>query len=87
VLVYAKHLDGRFTESGAPDTVIVVVNTDPHSVRETTVHLDLAALGLTPGDRFGVHDEVTGADWIWTDSNYVRLDAFTEPVHILEVRR
>jgi starch synthase (maltosyl-transferring) len=34
-----------------------------------------------------VHDEVTGADWIWTDTNYVRLDAFAEPVHILEVRR
>jgi starch synthase (maltosyl-transferring) len=87
VLVYVKHLDGRFTDSGAPDTVIVVVNTDPHSVRETTVHLDLTRFGLAPGDRFGVHDEVSGADWIWTDSNYVRLDSFTEPVHILEVRR
>ena len=87
ILVYSKHLDGRFTESGSPDTVIVVVNTDPHSVRETTVHLDLTALDLTPGDRFGVHDEVTGADWIWSADDYVRLDAFTEPVHILEVRR
>jgi starch synthase (maltosyl-transferring) len=87
VLVYAKHLDGRFTESGAPDTVIVVANTDPHSVRETMVHLDLPALGMAPGDRFGVHDEVTGADWIWADTNYVRLDAFAEPVHVLEVRR
>ncbi|GAA2081700.1 alpha-1,4-glucan--maltose-1-phosphate maltosyltransferase [Pseudolysinimonas kribbensis] len=87
VLVYSKHLDGRFTGSGAPDTVIVVANTDPHSVRETIVHLDLAALGLAPGERFGVHDEVSGADWIWSDTDYVRLDAFAEPVHILEVRR
>jgi starch synthase (maltosyl-transferring) len=87
VLVYVKHLEGRFTDDGAPDTVIVVVNTDPHSVRETTVHLDPSRFGLLPGDRFGVHDEVSGADWIWTDSNYVRLDSFTEPVHILEVRR
>ncbi|MEU4607417.1 hypothetical protein AB0F43_30905, partial [Kribbella sp. NPDC023972] len=28
------------------DTVIVVVNTDPHSVRESMVHLDMAALGM-----------------------------------------
>ncbi len=49
VLVYSKHLDGRFTPDGRDDTVIVVANVDPHSVRETTVHLDLAAIGLTPG--------------------------------------
>jgi starch synthase (maltosyl-transferring) len=67
--------------------VIVVANTDPHSVRETMVHLDLAALGLEPDARFEVHDEVTGADWVWTDTDYVRLDSFVEPVHILEVRR
>ncbi|HXR43175.1 MAG TPA: alpha-1,4-glucan--maltose-1-phosphate maltosyltransferase [Pseudolysinimonas sp.] len=87
ILVYVKHLDGAYTASGKPDTLILVVNTDPHSVRETTVHLDLTRFGLTPGDRFDVRDEVTGAEWIWSDSNFVRLDAFTEPVHILEVRR
>jgi starch synthase (maltosyl-transferring) len=87
VLVYVKHLDGRFTDSGAADTVIVVANTDPHSVRETMVHLDLAAFGLEPGATFDVHDEITGADWVWTDTDYVRLDSFAEPVHILEVRR
>ncbi len=48
MLVYSKHLDGRFTPDGRDDTVIVVANVDPHSVRETTVHLDLAAIGLDP---------------------------------------
>ncbi|MEZ5190830.1 MAG: maltotransferase domain-containing protein [Schumannella sp.] len=85
VLVYSKHLDGAVTPSGRPDTVIVVANLDPHSVRETTVHLDLAALGLEPGASFGVRELITGARWTWTDANYVRLDAFTEPVHILAV--
>ena len=65
--------------------MIVVANLDPHSVRETTVHLDLAALGLEPGASFGVRELITGARWTWTDANYVRLDAFTEPVHILAV--
>ncbi|MFF2270805.1 alpha-1,4-glucan--maltose-1-phosphate maltosyltransferase [Agromyces sp. NPDC058136] len=87
VLVYSKHLDGRFTADGVADTIIVVANVDPHSVRETTVHLDLEALGLEPGARFEVDDLVTGATWQWGASNYVRLDAFTRPAHILHLRR
>nr|WP_262406276.1 alpha-1,4-glucan--maltose-1-phosphate maltosyltransferase [Protaetiibacter sp. SSC-01] len=85
ILVYSKHLDGAFTPNGRSDTIIVVANVDPHSVRETTVYLDLEAIGLQKGDTFGVRDLVTGARWTWTDADYVRLDAFTEPVHILAV--
>ena len=80
VLVFSK----RDQVSG--DTVIVVVNVDPHATRETTVHLDLAALGLHPGDSFVVHDEITGEDWSWGQHNYVRLDPAHEPAHILTVR-
>lgn len=87
VLVYSKHLEGRFTPDGVDDTIIVVANVDPHSVRETTVHLDLAAIGLTPGIRFEVDDLVTGHRWEWGDANYVRLDAFTRPAHIMHVVR
>jgi starch synthase (maltosyl-transferring) len=85
VLVYSKVLDGRFTPSGKQDALIVVANVDPHSVRETTVHLDLRQLGREPGDTIQVRDLISGARWTWSDSNYVRLDAFTEPVHILAV--
>jgi starch synthase (maltosyl-transferring) len=79
VLVFSKKRDD--------DVVIVVVNVDPHAARETMVHLDLAALGLTTSDSFIVHDEITGADWSWGQHNYVRLDPFHEPAHILTVRR
>ena len=72
--------------SGARDTVIVVVNVDPHTTRETTVHLDLPAIGMDWEDRFLVHDEVTGEEWTWGAHNYVRLDPFHEPAHILTVR-
>jgi len=71
---------------GVRDTVIAIVNVDPHNTRETTVHLHLPALGLDWNDRFLVHDEVTGADWTWGEHNYVRLDPFHEPAHILSVR-
>ncbi|PZQ92139.1 MAG: alpha-1,4-glucan--maltose-1-phosphate maltosyltransferase [Leifsonia xyli] len=85
ILVYSKHLPGAFTANGRPDTLIVVVNVDPHSVRETTVYLDLEAIGLAKGDTFAARELVTGARWTWGEANYVRLDAFTEPVHILQV--
>ncbi|MGA0566264.1 alpha-1,4-glucan--maltose-1-phosphate maltosyltransferase [Rathayibacter sp. KR2-224] len=86
VLVYSKHLPAEFTGTGAADTVIVVANVDPHSVRETTVHLDLQALDLPPDGEFEVTDAVTGQTWTWGAANYVRLDAFYEPVHILTVK-
>jgi starch synthase (maltosyl-transferring) len=76
-----------FDHDGRPtDTVIAVVNVDPHNTRETTVHLDLTAMGMQWDDRFVVRDEVTGAEWTWGAHNYVRLDPFHEPAHILTVR-
>nr|WP_257720801.1 alpha-1,4-glucan--maltose-1-phosphate maltosyltransferase [Microbacterium sp. XT11] len=86
ILVYSKHLDAAFTGTGSNDTIIVVANVDPHSVRETTVHLDTSVWGVPPGEPFEVEDLLTGSVWTWTDHNYVRLDAFAEPVHILKVR-
>nr|WP_271178931.1 alpha-1,4-glucan--maltose-1-phosphate maltosyltransferase [Leifsonia poae] len=86
ILVYSKYLAGQFTRSGKADAIIVVANVDPHSVRETIVHLDVAAFGVEPGTSFEVKDIVTGARWTWGADNYVRLDAFTEPVHILSVK-
>jgi starch synthase (maltosyl-transferring) len=76
-----------FSKSAGDDVVIVVVNVDPHAARETMVHLDMAALGLPEHESFVVHDEITGADWNWTAHNYVRLDPFHEPAHVLSVRR
>lgn len=87
ILVYSKHLDAAFTGTDADDTLIVVANVDPHSVRETTVHLDTTVWGVPLGEEFEVEDLLTGAVWTWADHNYVRLDAFVEPVHILKVRK
>jgi starch synthase (maltosyl-transferring) len=90
ILVYSKHLDAEFVRSGRSDTIIVVANVDPHSVRETTVHLDLERLGpdlaeAGPDARFEVTDLLTKQRFEWGRDNYVRLDAFSEPVHILRV--
>jgi starch synthase (maltosyl-transferring) len=65
------------------DTVLVVVNLDPHQTREATVWLDLPALGV---DReFTVTDELTGESFRWGNANYVRLDPAARPAHIFTV--
>ena len=84
ILVYSKYLPGDYTD-GFDDAILVVANVDPHSVRETMVHLDESRFGVTPGDSFTVTDLITGAVFEWGTDNYVRLDAFHEPVHILHV--
>jgi starch synthase (maltosyl-transferring) len=68
------------------DAVIVVVNVDPHEAHATMVHLDVAALGLDPGSRFDVHDELSDQTWVWGPDNYVRLDPAVEVAHVFTVR-
>lgn len=85
ILVYSKVLPGRFVRSGRTDGIIVVANVDPHSARQTTVHLDLAALRLESGSTFEVKDLITGEKFRWGTDNFVRLDAFVEPVHVLRI--
>ncbi len=86
ILVYSKHLDAALSPDGRSDTIIVVANVDPHSVRQTPVHLDTRIWGVEPGTPFEVEDLVTGATWTWNQDAFVRLDAFVEPVHILHVK-
>ena len=86
MLVYAKRLDAALSPTGRSDTIIVVANVDPHSVRESMVHLDTRLWHVPPGEAYEVEDLITGARWQWADHNFVRLDAFHEPVHILHVK-
>lgn len=86
ILVYSKHLSAEHSSTGKADTVIVVVNVDPHSVRETSVHLDLAKLGLE-SETFEVHDLISNQKFTWGKDNYVRLDPREEPAHILHITK
>jgi len=86
MLVYSKYLAAEHSSSGAADGIIVVANVDPHSVRETTIHLDVSKFGIAPGSTFTVKDLLTDQEFTWGSDNYVRLDAFTEPVHILSIQ-
>jgi starch synthase (maltosyl-transferring) len=57
------------------DLLLCVVNLDPHAAHETTVRLDLGALGLPSQGAYEVLDELTGETYTWSgDAAYVRLD-------------
>jgi starch synthase (maltosyl-transferring) len=83
IICYSK----REPTADGDDTIVVVVNLDPHATREATVSLDMPALGFDWHETFSAHDEVTGATYTWGQHNYVRLDPAAEPAHILTVRR
>jgi len=84
ILAFSK----KVTVAGdADDRVLVVVNLDPHAVREATLTIDMTALGFDPGDTFEVHDELSDNTWTWGEQNYVRLDPFGEPAHVFVVRK
>ncbi|MFP8959276.1 alpha-1,4-glucan--maltose-1-phosphate maltosyltransferase [Streptomyces nanhaiensis] len=88
IIVYSKHCAHPYA-----DTVLTVVNLDPHHTHEATVSLDLAELGLTPAqadgaEPFPVRDELTGETYHWGRDNYVRLEPgrAAAPAHILSLR-
>ena len=83
LLAFSK---SRRLPDGSTDAVIVVANLDPHSTRESTLRLDMGALGMEHWERFEVEDLVTGAVWEWGQESYVRLGVDGEPVHIVAVR-
>ena len=66
--------------------MLVVVNLDPHQTHESTLWLDLGALGL-PWDRsYEAFDELSGDTYIWDRHNpYVKLSP-DAPAHILSVK-
>jgi starch synthase (maltosyl-transferring) len=86
ILVFSKRISAELSPTGHADTIIVVANVDPHSVRQTMVHLDTRVWGVAPGEPYEVEDLLSGEHWTWSDHNFVKLDAFTEPVHILHVK-
>ena len=74
-------------DGNAADTVLVVVNLDPHQAREATVWLDMPALGMDWHEGFTVTDELSGEIHRWGQANYVRLDPAVRTAHIFSVTR
>ncbi|MFJ4651448.1 maltotransferase domain-containing protein [Nocardia sp. NPDC088792] len=65
------------------DAVLVVVNLNPFGAEQGMVALDLPAIGREWHDRPVVYDEISGEEYHWGRSNYVRLDPAHAAAHIL----
>ncbi|OBK52432.1 alpha-1,4-glucan--maltose-1-phosphate maltosyltransferase [Mycobacterium gordonae] len=67
------------------DCVLVVVTLNAFGPEEATLHLDMAALGMEPYERFWVRDEITGEEYQWGQSNYIRIDPGRAVAHIINM--
>ncbi|MEH0612287.1 maltotransferase domain-containing protein, partial [Streptomyces scabiei] len=76
-----------YSKRSGPDSVVVVVNLDPHRAQEATVTLDMPHLGLDWHESVLVRDELTGEVYTWGRNNYVRLEPGRSPAHVLTVLR
>lgn len=65
------------------DRVVVVINLNPYGAEESTLWLDMPALGFEWQDRFTGVDEVTGAEFAWGQANYIRLEPWHQVAHIV----
>ncbi|MFJ7153604.1 alpha-1,4-glucan--maltose-1-phosphate maltosyltransferase [Streptomyces sp. NPDC101118] len=83
VIAYSKTAE---TPQGR-NTVLVVVNLDPHHTQEATVSLDMPVLGLDWHGSLPVRDELTGDTYYWGRANYVRLEPGRSPAHVLAALR
>lgn len=90
LVCFSRHLAAEHSPTGTDDTVIVVINVDPHQTHEGLVQLDLAALGLGDlGDdpRFVAHDVLSDETYVWGPQAFVRLDPRVRVAHIVVVSR
>ncbi|MGY1948894.1 alpha-1,4-glucan--maltose-1-phosphate maltosyltransferase [Nocardia asiatica] len=65
------------------DAVLVVVNLNPFGAEWGMLSLDLPAIGREWHDHPVVYDEVSGEEYHWAQTNYVRLDPARAVAHII----
>jgi starch synthase (maltosyl-transferring) len=70
------------------DVILTVVNLDHHHTQTGWVTVDLEAMGLAGDAPFTAHDLLSDARFAWKGaSNFVSLDPFVAPCHILALRQ
>ncbi|NLE80976.1 MAG: alpha-1,4-glucan--maltose-1-phosphate maltosyltransferase [Rhodococcus sp.] len=65
------------------DAVLTVINLDPYSAEQGHIWLDMPAIGHDWHDRMTVRDEVTGEQYDWGQTNFVRLEPWRAAAHII----
>ncbi|MFZ0551117.1 MAG: alpha-amylase family glycosyl hydrolase, partial [Steroidobacteraceae bacterium] len=77
-----------YSKTSGEDSILAVVNVDPHHAQTGWVDLDLAALGLPTDTPYQMDDLLSGARFLWRGArNYVALDPWGTAAHLFRVRR
>jgi len=82
LICYSKHTEDL------SNTIVMVVNLDPHHTHGGWLELPLEEMGLDLRAPYQVHDLLGDARFLWYGPrNYVELDPKVVPAHILRLRR
>jgi starch synthase (maltosyl-transferring) len=81
IICYAKHSEKP------PNTIVTVVNLDPHHVQSGWVDLPLDILGVAATEPYQLHDLLTDARYLFHGPRiYVELNPHVLPAHIFRLR-
>ncbi len=82
LICYSKHTPEL------DEIVLVVVNLDPNYRQSGWVDLPLQAFGIDVDRPYQLHDQISGARYLWHGSrNYLELDPGEMPAHVFRLRR
>lgn len=62
------------TDPATGDTVLCVINLNPHGTEEGTVHDVMRAFGRDPHSRLRLRDAISGTTSPWSDTQHITLD-------------
>ncbi len=86
----ACHIDNNqllaFLKVHNGNRVLCVVNLDAWNKQSGMVNVPLHLLGKQPGDKYVVHDLLTGDKYSWQgEANYVEIDPYRLPFHLFRI--
>jgi starch synthase (maltosyl-transferring) len=82
ILCYGK------TSADGANRIVVAVNLDPFEPHEARLTLPLEAFDIQAGERFGAHELLTDARYLWKGAvQAVRLDPRRSPAAIFRIDR
>jgi starch synthase (maltosyl-transferring) len=79
IICYTKY------DAETNNALIIAVNLDPFHTQSGYVKIPLAKLNLPPESTYRVHDLLGGDKYRWQEWNYVSLDPWQMPAHILRI--
>jgi starch synthase (maltosyl-transferring) len=86
LMAYSKTATGVAASDADRSPVLVIANLDASHAQSGWVDLDLAKLGISPGDPYVVHDLLNDVHYEWKGPrNFVILDPATTPGHIFRI--